>query len=190
MPIKTEEKPSVVYELLGGSPADLLLPSNFLIVEGKSEYEFISRVTSRFYSGQKQIQVIYAEGDHGRQRESMDSINKAFVPLHASPVYKERLVILCDTPNRTRTADFDAFKRAYSYLETNEQLFVIPNERLEEYYPAPWKKTVAESQAMNGEKNRKLDLAREVGSSITKEQFESEMSIIYGALKACWNKAY
>src|SRR3989338_5529590 len=95
-PIKEEEKPQVVYELLGGSPADLLLPSNFLVVDGKSEYEFISRVISRFYSDQKPVQIIYAEGDHGRQRESMESINKAFVPLHASPVYKERLVILCD----------------------------------------------------------------------------------------------
>jgi len=189
-PIKEEEKPQVVYELLGGSPADLLLPSNFLVVEGKSEYEFISRVISRFYSDQKPIQIIYAEGDHGRQRESMESINKAFVPLHASPVYKERLVILCDTPSDARTADFNNFKTAYSYLETNGQLFIIPNQRLEEYYPTPWKKTVAESQAMNGEKNGKLLLAREAGDGITKEQFESEMTLMADALKACWSKAY
>jgi putative ATP-dependent endonuclease of OLD family len=191
-PIKAEEKPHVVYELLGGSPSDLLLPSNFLIVEGKSEYEFISRVISRFYSDKVPIQIIYAEGDHRRQRKSMDSINKVFVPLHSSPVYKEQLVILCDTPNETCTADFDRFKISYSYLEANGQLFVIPRQRLEEYYPAPWKKTAAECQAMNGEKekNGKLLLAQQVGDAITQEQFESEMSVIFDSLSACWSKAY
>lgn len=189
-PILAEEKPQVVYELLGGSPADLLLPTNFLIVEGKSDHEFISRVISRFYIDKKPIQIIYAEGNHERQRESMDSINKAFVPLHASPVYKERLIILCDTPNETRRADFAQFKTAYDYLETNGQIFVIPNQRLEEYYPAPWRKTELEAQALNGVKNGKILLARTAGDSITQQQFESEMSIVFDALEACWQKAY
>ena len=35
--IKENEKPNIVFELLGGSPTDLLLPSNILIVEGYSE---------------------------------------------------------------------------------------------------------------------------------------------------------
>lgn len=45
------DKPYIVFELLGGSPADLLLPRNFLIVEGPSEVEFITRVIKRFYLG-------------------------------------------------------------------------------------------------------------------------------------------
>jgi putative ATP-dependent endonuclease of the OLD family len=31
------EKPQVIYELLGGSPSDLLCPNNFVIVEGRSD---------------------------------------------------------------------------------------------------------------------------------------------------------
>jgi predicted ATP-dependent endonuclease of OLD family len=44
------EKINIIFELLGGSPSDLLLPRNFLIVEGKCEYEFINAVIKRFYS--------------------------------------------------------------------------------------------------------------------------------------------
>jgi putative ATP-dependent endonuclease of OLD family len=190
MAIQASEKPHVVYELLGGSPSDLLLPNNFLIVEGKSEYELISRVIARFYPEKKKIQIIYAGGDHDRQRETMDGINKVFVPLFASPVYKERLAIICDTPTAARNADFENFKRSYAYLETNDQLFVIPHRRLEEYYPQPWRKAEAEIQAMNQEKNAKMLLAREVGDAITQQQFEGEMNIVFDALTACWNKAY
>ena len=190
VPVQANEKSQVVYELLGGSPADLLLPNNFLIVEGKSEYEFISRVIARFYGTQKRIQIIYAEGDHERQRQTMEGINKIFVPLFANPVYKERLVILCDTPNPSRTSDFEQFKGSYSYLETNNQLAIIPHQHLEEYYPATWKKTTAEAQTMSADKNAKLLLAREVGDAITQTQFESEMPIIVSALNSCWTKAY
>jgi putative ATP-dependent endonuclease of OLD family len=51
------EKPYVVYELLGGSPADLLLPRNFLIVEGLSELELLTRVIKRFYTDKPPIQM-------------------------------------------------------------------------------------------------------------------------------------
>ena len=188
--IRPDEKPHIVYELLGGSPTDLLLPSNFLIVEGKSEYEFLSRVIARFYAERKKIQIIYAEGDHGRERESMDSINKVFVPLGSNPVYKERLVILCDAPNAKRKANFESFKTAYSYLETNGQLAVISQNHLEEYYPLPWRKTPAEVQTLSADRNAKILLAREVGDVISQEQFESEMPIIFSALNTCWDKAY
>ncbi len=33
------EKIDIIFDLLGGSPSDLLLPRNFLIVEGKSDFE-------------------------------------------------------------------------------------------------------------------------------------------------------
>ena len=57
------DKPYVVFELLGGSPADLLLPNNFLIVEGPSEVELLTRVIKRFYSDKPHVQIVSAEGD-------------------------------------------------------------------------------------------------------------------------------
>lgn len=188
--IQQNEKAHVVYELLGGSPADLLLPNNFLLVEGKSEHEFISRVIKRFYNEKKKIQIIYAEGDHERQRQTMEGINKVFVPLFSNPIYKERLIILCDTANSSRTSDFEQFKQSYSYLESNNQLFIIPSQNLEENYPLPWKKNTADAHALGSDKNAKLLLAREVGDGITKDQFESEMSVIFSALTNCWDKSY
>lgn len=188
--IQQNEKAHVVYELLGGSPADLLLPNNFLLVEGKSEHEFISRVIKRFYNEKKKIQIIYAEGDHERQRQTMEGINKVFVPLFSNPIYKERLIILCDTANSSRTSDFEQFKQSYSYLESNNQLFIIPFQNLEENYPLPWKKNTVDAHALGSDKNAKLLLAREVGEGITKDQFESEMSVIFSALTNCWDKSY
>ena len=83
----------VFYELLGGKPTDLLLPSNFLIVEGKSELNFIKEIITRFYSKEKKIQIVYAEGDFQQQKESMDGINKVFVPLFSNPIYKNRCIM-------------------------------------------------------------------------------------------------
>jgi len=34
LPVDKTEKPSIIFDLLGGSPSDILLPPNFLIVEG------------------------------------------------------------------------------------------------------------------------------------------------------------
>jgi AAA15 family ATPase/GTPase len=190
VPIQATQKPQVVYELLGGSPADLLLPNNFLIVEGKSEYEFISCVITRFYEAKKKIQIIYAEGNHERQRQTMEGINKVFVPLFSNPVYKERLVILCDTANPSQTTDFENFKNSYAYLEPNNQLSIIPHQHLEEYYPTPWKKTTTESQSLSANKNAKILLAREAGNGITQVQFEADMAVVFSALTNCWNKSY
>ena len=190
VPIRPDEKRYIVYELLGGSPTDLLLPRNFLIVEGKSEYEFLSRIIARFYVERPKIQILYAEGDHERERQSMDAINKAFTPLSSNPIYKDRLVVLCDTPHEDRKKDFEAFKSSHAYLETNGQLKVIPHKHLEEYYPVPWKKIATEIKTMATEQNGKILHARKTGDEINKEQFEGEMAVLFEALTACWDNAY
>ncbi len=51
-PIKfTVPAPSYASNL-AKDPYDLLLPRNFLIVEGKSEYEFITRIIKKYYSNE------------------------------------------------------------------------------------------------------------------------------------------
>ena len=39
--VSPEDKPNIIFDLLGGSPTDLLLPSNILIVEGFSDAIFL-----------------------------------------------------------------------------------------------------------------------------------------------------
>lgn len=182
------DKPEVVYELLGGSPADLLFPNNFLLVEGRSEYELLTRVLRRFYGDKPRLKVVFAGGDFERQSKSMDAINTAFTPLNQTPVYRDRLVILCDRPHAERAADFEKFTKGYPHLEENKQLIVAPASSLEECYPEPWRRPPDAIVAMTP--GSKTALAATVGDSISKEQFEKEMAHVFAALDTAWAKAH
>lgn len=187
-PIGEKDKPEVVYELLGGSPADLLFPNNFLIVEGKSEEILIGCVVKRFYAERPKVKVVFAGGDFDRQKKSMDAVNTAFTPLDQTPVYRERLVILCDKPNERRAKDFEKFRTGYPHLEANNQLVVAPVCALEEAYPAPWKKTADEVAKFSS--REKTDLASLVGQSVTHEQFERDLAHVFQSLQLAWEKAH
>jgi putative ATP-dependent endonuclease of the OLD family len=184
------EKPAVIYELLGGSPADLLLPKNFLIVEGRSEFEFLTRIIDRFYATEPKIQILYAEGEGDQQRRSMNAINKIFVPLNGTPVYKNRAVILCDTPSQESQRDFQDFCQSYRALVERGQLQVNPMRSIEEYYPPPWRKTADEVAELRRRKGIKTQIAVTVGAAIGQAQFEGEMPVFKTALENCWRFAH
>lgn len=187
--IEKNEKPYIIYELLGGSPADLLLPRNFLLVEGKSDYEFILKILQRFYPEKiGDFQIIFVEGDFQKQKTSMDRINQCFAPL-SKTIYKDKLIILCDKPGDNRQKDFDNFCTSYSFLKTNNQLFVLPTNSLEEYYPAPWKKDTSQIKTLDSN-GGKVPLAREVSQTITKDIFEKDMLVIFDAINKCSEKAF
>lgn len=186
--VNVEDKQEIIYELLGGSPSDLLLPYNFLIVEGLSDYKFLSTIIRKFYNGEQKIQIVYAEGDQSSQSKTMDAINKVFAPLYLTPIYKEKVVLICDKSKQGKL--FDEFRKAYTYLEQNEnQLFVLPENSIEEYYPKPWKKNAEETKIL-GDNGEKTILAQECAENITQEEFEKHMSVFYDALKQCWKLAY
>lgn len=187
-PIGVNDKPQVIYELLGGSPSDLLLPNNFMIVEGRSEFELLTRVIQRFYSEQPRLQIIFAGGDSEKQRKSMDAINTAFTPLFQTPVYRDRLVLLCDKPNEQQNNSFKEFEAAYPSLTKNDQLKILPTHSIEEYYPDRWKKLSKDVAVMTS--REKSDLAAKIGDDIEQCQFETELAVVYEALKAAWRKAY
>jgi putative ATP-dependent endonuclease of OLD family len=189
-PVGWSDKPAVIYELLGGSPSDLLLPSNFLIVEGKSDQIFIKSIIDRFYTDKPPLQIIYSEGDFEKQRESMNAINVVYAPLAQNPIYRDRLIILCDRPHATKQKDFDLFTGAYGSLISNGQLHILPVASLEEYYPGEFRKTEAEVVALGEKVGLKRELARHVGKIVTKCVLESEMPVLVSALEACWGNAY
>jgi len=187
--INAKQKTEVIYELLGGNPADILLPRNFMIVEGLSDCFFLQTVIARFYSDRPTIQIVFSEGDHETQRRSMSAINKLFAPLAQTQIYRERLTILCDAPHPDRQADFDEFRRAYRYLDANSQIFVLPQQSLEEYYPEEFRHT-AEEVVVLARERRKRTRAGEVSISITQDQFEREMPVVFQSLERCWSLAY
>jgi len=181
-PIANTDKHSVVYDLLGGNPADLLLPANFLIVEGPSEDEFLSGVIKRFYPAKPNIHILPAGGDDEAQHQTMNSLNKVFSPLKRQPIYKTKLTILCDQPDATKQARFNQFKNDNRFLERNGQLFVLEVNGLEDYYP--------DTLSQKCTRTDKVKKAKWMASNITQDQFEHEMIIMYQALKHCWDHAY
>jgi hypothetical protein len=180
----------ILFGLLGGSPADLLFPNNFIIVEGRSDHEFLSIVIQRFYSDQKPLQIVFASGEAVQQHRSVDAIHKVYNPLWLRPIYKERAVVLCDKPRTPeQVKQLEEFKMAYPVLlQKPEKLFQLTLESLEQYYPVPWRKTVAEVAGLKGAD--KVQLARTCAAQITQKQFESEMPILHESLKRAWELAY
>lgn len=177
--IEDKDKPYVVYDLLGGSPSDILLPKNFLIVEGASECKFLQTIISRFYCDTfSDIFVLAAEGDATQQGRSMDAINKVLLPIKS--IYSGKIVILCDQPNSQQQADFDQFITSHNLIE-NEDHFVLSTNSLEEYYPLGWTKTSAEVAIMQ-QNREKVAYAMKVAEEISQSQFETDMSIIHSAL--------
>jgi putative ATP-dependent endonuclease of OLD family len=187
------DKLDIIFELLGGSPHDLLLPRNFLIVEGKSEYELLMGVIRRHYPEQFEgIKILFAGGDLRRQRESIEAVDKTLRPLVGTEggIYRDRLVVLLDKPNTSQQANYESFQTGYSFLFDTGRVFELPNCSLEECYPSPWTKTEDEVQTMGGEEGAKIKLAREVSSIITKDGFESGLTILFDALNKCDSEAF
>jgi putative ATP-dependent endonuclease of the OLD family len=188
-PVTPLDKPYVVYELLGGSPQDLLLPRNFLIVEGKSEVEFLSRVISRYYHDKPLVQLVPAHGDTDQVERTINAIEKTFSPLKVS-LYGSRTVILCDQPSAVREAGVKDFLYRHREQNGNNQIKFLPLRAIEEYYPARngWRRTHAEQEAMDGQMKRQL--AKRVGNEITQAEFENEMREVFAALSRCWELAF
>lgn len=192
--VSENEKPYIVYELLGGSPSDLLLPKNFLIVEGQSEYELLTRVIKRFYADKPFIQIIKANGDIDQAERTINAIEKVFAPLNTS-IYKSKLVLLIDKPSEQTQGGVNQFKQNNSNLERNQQIFILSKQDIEQCYPnqqcaiyGNWQKTQAEVDVMSGHKKKQL--AKHIGENITQQQFESDLQTVFDALKKCWELAF
>jgi putative ATP-dependent endonuclease of the OLD family len=189
-PILEDDKHQVVFELLGGSPSDLLLPDNFLIVEGRSEFEFISRILTRFYSEKKKnINILQSQGFLSKSKNRINAIHECFLPLversnTRSPIYRQKLIIIHDDKNSQNKSEFNEFHKNYPDFKENNQIFNILTPSLESYYPEEWKNETK----MNGEE--KVILAKKVGDEITFEQFKSEMDVMYNALEQLFNKSF
>ena len=192
------DKPYVIFELLGGSPSDLLLPKNFLIVEGQSEFELLTRIIKRFYSNKPPIQIVKANGDIDQAARTINSIEKIYSPLDSS-IYQNRLILMLDQPSAQTTGGVQAFRQAYKHLDQNSQIFILPLRDIEQCYPdqvcpiyTNWRKSQEDLDATNagGEKiitgRKKKQLAKHVGEQITQQQFETDLNVCFAALNQCW----
>lgn len=115
----------------------------------------------------------------------MNAIEQIFKPLERS-IYKEKLILYLD--KQTNRSAISNFLTSHSYIQINKQFVESPQESIEEYYPAAWKKSNLEVKKMAGPE--KITLAENVGDNITKQQFETEMSLFFEAVSKCWDSAF
>jgi putative ATP-dependent endonuclease of the OLD family len=180
------DKKYVVYDMLGGKPADLLLPSNFIIVEGRSDYEFMKIMMDRFYPEYKNMHILYSEGDIERQKATLRAVGDTYNTLYCNPVYKDRAVLLCDKPSEGgKTEIYNSFVKSFNLKEDNN-IFTLSETDIEMIYPAQYKKRKEE---LTNDFD-KVKYAIEVAKAITKEDFESSMLKVHNALKMAYDKSY
>lgn len=173
-----------VYDLLGGSPTDLLLPANFLVVEGPSEVAFLDSVCGRFYTDKPRIQIVAADGDDERQAQYLGAVMKVYAPIADSSIYRERAVLMLDSPTgEAKVARLNAFLDANPRIRTQERAHTIPTLGLEEYYPQAVRQQYANLQ-------NKVKLAKKIGAAITRDSFEADMPVAFAALRKCWELAH
>jgi putative ATP-dependent endonuclease of OLD family len=196
--VSDSEKASLVYDLLGGNPADLLLPRNFLLVEGTSDKAFLDPLINRLYPDKKAIQIIPVWGDIEKVERVFDYLGSVYAPLNRS-LYQDKVVILIDKVAEDRATNLSDLLEKYPHLRSSGQLFQLPVGSLEEYYPtAPaglagghrqptaWKRAANHGLASL----QKHTLAKHVGNNISSELFETDMSVVLNALNKCWDSAY
>ena len=178
--MKGIERQNIVYDLLGGLPTDLLLPLNFMIVEGESERIFLDIIMKRFYPDKPSLKVISASGFAAQAGRVVNAIDKIYQPL--SSIYGDKVTILLDAPNATNLSEHQDFRKKYNEIVSSDRLFNLNVTSLEDYYPAD---VVGEHS-----KNDKRELARFVAQSISQEKFEENMPVIFDALKKAWEVSF
>lgn len=157
----SQEQLESIYQLLGGSPRDILLPSNFIIVEGRSELEFLKIVITKFWNDDpksSQIQILMACGDHDRTDAVYNRVHDAYTPLLTNGVYRDKIVIMLDHPTPEKEASFAEFKRLHPSLISGEHLHVLPVNAVELYYPAPHTKTAEQTAVMTTAEKTELGI--------------------------------
>jgi putative ATP-dependent endonuclease of OLD family len=107
----------------------------------------------------------------------------------------DRVVLLLDHPSEQTTGGVTHFKRTYSHLENNRQIYILDKRDIEQCYPNyscsiynNWQKTQDETNRMSSK--QKCQLAKYVGENITQEQFESSLVICFKALNRVWELAF
>ncbi len=186
--ISPQQRLDSIYQLLGGSPSNLLLPSNFIIVEGQTEERFLSKIMERFYTENTKcngLKIIFARGDTEKQKELYHAIHQCYTPLLTNGVYKEKVVFLIDKPNTDQQGHYNTFRQTHPWLVDNEHIHVIPFESIEEYYPGSWKKSKGEIAD-----NEKVNYAITVAESISQDDFKTEMKVVCDMLEKAIERAY
>jgi len=176
------EKPSIIFDLLGGSPVDLLLPANVLIVEGYSDAIFLRNIIKNFYPElSTKIQIVPANGDISKQDKSIKFIDIAYECFKSkiNPYSAKVIVVVDAATSEDKKIKYEEFKGSHDELVSSGRLFELPVGSIEEYYPGTYK---ADPNKLSSIKDGKRMYAEEVSTKITKKEFEEKMKIMHQAI--------
>jgi energy-coupling factor transporter ATP-binding protein EcfA2 len=119
----------LVFTLLGNSTLDLLLPSNFLVVEGGSDQLIVDRVLELLKAPAGGVKVYSGQG--------IDNVHKAVAAidtiqplLHADGPYARSVVALIDRPRKGQQTRADVLRS-----QMGPRLFELTELSIEEYLP-------------------------------------------------------
>jgi energy-coupling factor transporter ATP-binding protein EcfA2 len=120
----------VIFDLLGSSTEDLFFPGNYVIVEGASDQQIVTKVLELLGPPPPTIKVLAARGVDA-VRDAVESVYRASVPLvvNDSP-YAGRVVALIDKPH-----DPDSPNLLKLQNDLKDRLYVLDQPSIEEYMP-------------------------------------------------------
>lgn len=104
----------LTFRLLGASFDDLMLPENYLVVEGGSDYIFLNKVAQLIDSVKAtKLQIAYVQGIQNAP-PSVNAITEMIRPYYAEEsVYREKIVCLIDEPkNKGEERSADVIERS------------------------------------------------------------------------------
>jgi len=127
-----DELLSVSFEMLGNSLSDLYLPDNYVLVEGSSDQEIVTKVKDLL--GITKDLRIFSCGSNQNIQPTVESLNSIFGPIleNKSP-YAKNAVALLDAPNKEGAPIFEELKKCLNRDPDDLRLFVLPVPSLEEY---------------------------------------------------------
>lgn len=127
------------YQMLGNSPGDIFMPSNFILCEGISDKIFLVKLMNRFYKekiGTKKIVIQPSRGDIVNKQipRTLSGLERLYSILDNNSMYQNRAVILVDKQNHKMLKRFKTkYKLSHDRLRS---LGEINKYALEDAYPA------------------------------------------------------
>lgn len=132
--VETEmELTEIVFDLLGNSPGDLFFPSNIIVVEGESDFIFLSKVISLFPDSIKRrgLRIHYADADN-RIPGAVKSIDQMLKSVSYTPVYRNQLCVLFDKQDSSSTYT----QQVKDFLQDeDDRVKELSKKGIEYYYP-------------------------------------------------------